>query len=369
MPCHIPKLCRHRASNQGYVTDPATRREVYLGPWGAAETQAAYGCWVTAFLARGQAGSGSKGTSANGEALTLAGLWVAFARYAEVEYRKAGRATSEIGIIKRAASYCQQMFPTLLAEELTPVKLKELRASMIADDLARSTVNQYVRRIRRAYRWAVGESLVSAAVLVGLEAVPDLRKGRGGVRDNPPVLPVALAVVEATLPHLRPHWRAVVRVQLVGGMRPGEVLCMRPEDIDRSSEPWLYTPWTWKTEHHEDPARRRIWLGPSARDVLQPLLDQAKRPDAWLWRGNKGGHLTVAAYDVAVRTACERHGIEAWTPNQLRHTRATQIRQLYGLEAAQAALGHEELSTTQIYAARLDELARKVAEEMPGLNG
>jgi integrase len=53
-----------------------------------------------------------------------------------------------------------------------------------------------------------------------------------------------------------------------------------------------------------------------------------------------------------------------WHPNQLRHSAATAIRRRYGAEAAQAVLGHAELSTTEIYAERSLEAARQIMKEI-----
>lgn len=53
-----------------------------------------------------------------------------------------------------------------------------------------------------------------------------------------------------------------------------------------------------------------------------------------------------------------------WSPNQLRHTAATKIRDEYGLEAAQVVLGHSSADTTQIYAERDLTLAAKVAQDL-----
>ena len=51
-----------------------------------------------------------------------------------------------------------------------------------------------------------------------------------------------------------------------------------------------------------------------------------------------------------------------WAPNQLRHAHATEVRRVFGLEAAQAALGQANANVTQLYAERDFELARRVAE-------
>ena len=53
-----------------------------------------------------------------------------------------------------------------------------------------------------------------------------------------------------------------------------------------------------------------------------------------------------------------------WHPNQLRHNHATEVRQRFGLEAAQVSLGHATADVTQVYAERDLTLAVKVASEI-----
>jgi integrase len=72
----------------------------------------------------------------------------------------------------------------------------------------------------------------------------------------------------------------------------------------------------------------------------------------------------VASYRRAIRRACEKGGIPIWCPNQLRHSRGTEIRKRYGLEASQAVLGHSELGVTQVYAEVDHDTARRVMGEI-----
>jgi integrase len=60
----------------------------------------------------------------------------------------------------------------------------------------------------------------------------------------------------------------------------------------------------------------------------------------------------------------ELMGLPVWSPRQLRHTRATLIRQAYGLEAAKAVLGHADTKITEIYAERDLELAVRIMREI-----
>jgi integrase len=75
----------------------------------------------------------------------------------------------------------------------------------------------------------------------------------------------------------------------------------------------------------------------------------ARRP-----KGRKVGpfreHYDIASYRRAIRRACEKVGIPHWTPNQLRHSRLTEIRKEYGVEASRVVGGHRDINTTEIYA-------------------
>jgi len=74
-----------------------------------------------------------------------------------------------------------------------------------------------------------------------------------------------------------------------------------------------------------------------------------------------GDAYTVPAYARAITRAAEKAGVQHWAPNQLRHTRATEIRKMFGLEAAQVILGHASADITQTYAERNESLAAEVA--------
>jgi hypothetical protein len=67
------------------------------------------------------------------------------------------------------------------------------------------------------------------------------------------------------------------------------------------------------------------------------------------------------AYSSAIARACAKAGVPHWHPNQLRHTFATEVRRVYGAEAAQVLLGHSQLKTTEVYAERDFALAAEVA--------
>lgn len=73
---------------------------------------------------------------------------------------------------------------------------------------------------------------------------------------------------------------------------------------------------------------------------------------------------SAESYRRAITRACKTAGVAHFHPHQIRHTVGTEIRRRYGLEAAQAALGHAELGVTQVYAERDMERARSIMREV-----
>jgi integrase len=279
---------------------------------------------------------------------------------------------------------------------------------------ARSTVNSRIRRLKQIFRWAVEEELAPGELLHALRAVANLKKGRSEARDSEPIKPVDDDQVEATLEHLAPIVAHMARVQRLTGCRPDEVCSMRPVDIDQSPNPqwcgcWMYAPQSHKTEHREQ--RRSIFIGPRAQAILKrylyrppamycfsPAESEARRKAEMRLarkspvqpsqrdrsktrpRRKPRDRYTTASYRRAVTRACDLADKQAhvddaaadpeirlvprWTPNQLRHSCATEIRASRGLEASQVVLGHSRADVTQVYAERNARLAAEVISKI-----
>jgi integrase len=259
---------------------------------------------------------------------------------------------------------------------------------MIAMDWSRGHINSQIKRVKRMFRWAVENELIPPAVHQGLCAVAGLKQGRSAARETDPVMPVPSEHVEAIQRFVSPQVWALVQLQLYSAARPGELLILRPQDIDTSGCVWTATPTDHKNAFRGK--RRVIYLGPKCQGILRPFMlraadtflfspreaeaaryanaDTHRRPDQ---KSNPrktdrlvGDRYTVHSYRRAVMRACVEAGIPAWAPHRLRHTAATQIRRDFGLEAAQVILGHASADVTEIYAeidrARGIEIALKI---------
>ena len=148
---------------------------------------------------------------------------------------------------------------------------------MIRDGRCRNRINKDAARIKRLFRWGASRKLVPPAVYQGLQTVEGLRAGRSGARETEPIRPVEDAVVEATLPHLPRQVAALVCLQRLTGMRPGEAVIMRVIDLEMREQVWLYRPGSNRGPHgaHKNAYRghhRTILIGPKGQEVLRPWL-------------------------------------------------------------------------------------------------
>jgi site-specific recombinase XerD len=141
-----------------------------------------------------------------------------------------------------------------------------------------------------------------------------------------------------------PKHRAVVTLLYSSGLRVGEVVRLRREDLD------------------VERALVRVRRGKGAKDRMTLLSRRALaiteayvmafRPQGWLFPGEGAGkHLTARTVQKVVAESARRAGITKHvTPHTLRHSFATHL--LEGgtdLRCIQELLGHSSARTTQIY--------------------
>jgi integrase len=294
-----------------------------------------------------------------------------------------------------------------VAEDFGPSALKEIRELMIHGyehpkyasqaRLCRIQINRRIKRIRRMFKWAVENELVGGEVLLRLQAVAPLKQGRSAAKESPGVKPVARAVVQETLPLLRPMTQDMVVLQLETGMRPGELVAMRACDIDMSGKTWLYRPSQHKTWHHG--YDRCITIGPRGQAIIRKHLTtdmqatlfspraimeqrrlamRAKRktkvqPSQQDRRKAKpkkrpATMYTVLAYGRCITEAIKRYNKDKpekerllhWHPNHLRHLRALELKRQFGLDVARAILGHKQPCITEMYAGADEATAAEV---------
>lgn len=410
-----PKYCLHKASGRAVVRIDG--KDIYLGPHGSPESHEAYARRIAEWrLTRSDLQEARKTQPVYPVVnLTITEVIARYREFAQEYYSKDGKPTKELADMKYALRPLRELYGSTPAAEFGPLKLKAVRQAMVdSNQLSRGVINARIKRIRRFFKWAVSEELVPGSVTHALSTVTGLRRGRTTAREAPPVTPVADEWVELVLPALSPQVAALVQIQRLTGMRPGEVVLMRACDIDMSGDVWIFTPHTHKNEWRD--RARSVPLGPKAQAIVREYL--TAKTEAYLFspiaaeelrneqralqrdetRKTKVYPSELSARERRKRASRartrrkplrERYDVDSyrraityaitklndrrrdlgialipnWYPLQLRHSRATEVRRDFGIEAAQVSLGHSHADVTQVYAERNLALAIEIASK------
>lgn len=405
----VPKYRRHKPSGRAVVTLHA--KDFYLGDYGSAESKVEYERLIAEYLVNKRQppvpSASSTAVPVTGWNLTIQEIFLRYwKQHVVVYYVKHGEPTSEQNAIRLAIKPLIEMQAIKPASEFGPADLKTCRQRLIDRSLCRKRINQDVGRIKRMFKWACENELVPATVYHGLTCVSGLRFGRSEAHETEPVKPVPDELVDEVLKHAPSAIGAMIQLQRLTGMRPGEVTIMRACDIDASGPLWVYTPPRHKTEHHG--RSRIILLGPQAQKVvtqfwkknLQAYMFSPKDVMEELYRKRRAArktpmtpsqltrrrkrnpekspsdHYTSKAYGAAVAAACRKSfppsaGLSPedrnewakahhWSPGRLRHSAATYLRKHFGLEAARIILGHASSSVTEVYAEKDMEMVADI---------
>jgi integrase len=408
----VPSYRLHRQSGQAVVTltDAITgqRKDFLLGKHNTADSREEYKRVVLDWEARGRRLPQIEATAD----LMLAELIARYWKHVEEYYRHAdGRPTGEVQAMRYALRPLNHLHGKMFVSGFGPSSLKAVRELMVTGyehpkygpqpPLCRTRINAQVKRIRRMFKWAIENDLAPPSVHQALCAMAPLKRGRTQAKESEPVKPVARAIVEDTLPMLRPLLADMVRLQLETGMRPGELVVMRACDIDMTGKVWLYRPTAHKTEHHGH--ERIIPIGPKGQEIIRCHLSVDLQ--AFLFSPRKlmegranalraarktkvqpsqkcrkkrrpkkkpGERYTPQSYGQAIAQAIKRHNrdkpeaerIPHWHPHQLRHQRALELKREAGLDVARAVLGHRSPAITEHYATLDTAKAAAVMEKL-----
>lgn len=356
-----PKYRKHSSRDFAFVEWQGQRHRL-PGLYGSVESRDAYRLFVERHVHADKPISIPR-PKPDPQQITVWEVATRFLRHAKTHYRGAG----EYDNCKHAVAQLKQ-FAILPASEFGPLRLKAVQQAMIDGGASVNYINAQCGRIRRCFRWAASEELVPASLWHGLQSVAGLRAGRTAAVVHPKRKPVPWKHVEPVMAELSPTVAAMVWLQWFTSVRSKSICNATPAQFQRRKGAAL---WYWRPQHKTEHrgVELVVPIGPQCQKILLPFLD--RRPDEPLFSPQEAGsskrygkRYTRFSYRQAIRRAQERAGVPLWSPHQLRHARATQVREAYGVEGAQAILGHETLAASQIYAARRYELAERIALEV-----
>ena len=300
-----PKYCHHKATKRAYVT--INGKEIYLGPYGSQESKDAYARLLARQGAPEPAGSDAPLTVDQ----VVAGFWIHAKKvYPAPPVPEKKRPNGELGNYWDALRPLCRLYGSTRAVRFGPLALETVQEEMIHIGWCRNRINRSTSRVKAVFRWAVRRELLPGEVLYRLEAVEDLKVGRTAARESEQVKPVLDAYVQAVLPLVSRQVRAMIELQLLTGMRPGEACAMRTRDIDTADKVWFYRPPKHKTAHHGH--LREIRIGPRGQEILAPFL----KPDLEAFVFSPAD---AEAKRAEARRAARKTPVRAW---EHRHDRA-----------------------------------------------
>ena len=298
--------------------------------------------------------------------------------------------------LARISKLCTEIiehYGDLLIDKFGPRALKEQRERWIAAGNSRRYCNRLTNGVIRMVKHAVAEELASPDTWQRLRSLEPLRAGQTTAKEREPIKPVPINQVRATAQFLSPTLKAMLRIHIATGMRPSELCRMRPVDIDRTGDVWMYRP-----PKHKTASRGKARAIPIVGDAQDALVDYLNRaPDsycfspaesmAWLrakQRSERAGYGSYRkrksnpakqpgdcydshSYRQSIQRAAKVAKVDSWTPYQLRHLAGTIVRDALGPEAAQALLGHANIQMTEHYAKVTERKAIEAARHAPKL--
>ncbi|MEJ7590121.1 MAG: tyrosine-type recombinase/integrase [Planctomycetaceae bacterium] len=342
----FPSYLLHQPTGQARVR--INGKDHYLGGYGSEESRILYGDLIAKHaggvqidpIAKSKRGSLPRNES-DDPGPSVGELCLVFLRHAETHYVKNGQRTSEVDILKSVIRPLNELYGMLPAKDFGPLALKAVRVKMIENGWCRDTINAGMSRIRRIFKHAIANELIDGSILQRLQCVAPLLAGRTEAHDNAPRSAVESDNIATVKQLVSPLVRDLIELQRLTGSRSGELLKLTSGSINRSmGDVWAAQLGDHKAVHHGK--SRTLHFGPQAQLILTRYL--SADPDEKLFK------MTRPAYCRAITRACEKAGIERWVPHQLRHTNADVVREEFGLEHAQAVLGHAKADMSEHYA-------------------
>ena len=241
--------------------------------------------------------------------------------------------------------FVQAQNPTLLWADVDADLVRDWMAEMMNEGQRATSINRRLSALRSFYRFALARNLVKSDPVQGVV---------GPKKDKP--LPQFLKEKEMDELLREDFWtdcyedvrdRIIIMTFYETGIRLAELKNLCDGDVDFMSGQLKVTGKRNK--------QRLIPFGAELSQALQHYIDvrdaQVVRHSAALFLANDGQQMTADA----IRYRVKKHlslvsTLKKRTPHVLRHTFATaMLNHKAGIESVKKLLGHESLSTTEIY--------------------
>lgn len=335
----LPAYCEHKGTGQAFVriTIDGKRQMVYLGKYNSRESLAMYDKTISDWLA-------SRPIERKSTFLTVRDVAERYKSYQEPLLN-----SDKFGNVRVVMNLIGELFGDRPADEFDAMLFDRFKAELVKREYSRAYGNRLIAITKAAFKYAMQRRLIPPEQFILIDSVDLLTAKEAPTKT---VEPVDDAIVDLTLPHLSNDFADMVRFIRATGCRPGEARLMRVRDIDRQN--WLLT-----LPQHKTASKGKVRIVPIPAVVREHFVHESLTPrllkpaSGFVFSPDGDGKRSYQKRSLgqAIMRVCEdNEDIPHWHAYQLRHTRATEVRAMYGVEVAQVMLGHTRIDMTQHYA-------------------
>lgn len=228
------------------------------------------------------------------------------------------------------------------AEALEAVETRDVSAylqTLAAQGYARRTVQMYRDMLGQIYSYAIGEGLTKYNPVDHAVMPRGLSAGTRGIAPD--------EAIEAVREGVGLPFGLFAAVCLYAGLRRGEALALRYEDVDRAAGVIHVTKAVEYINNNPHLKEPKTKSGRRDVDLLDPLAAAIPKGSGYLFADENGDLLTKEAYNSRWNRYCSQIGYKI-SAHQLRHGYATLLYEA-GVDDkdAQEQLGHANIELTR----------------------
>lgn len=273
----------------------------------------------------------------------------------------------------------RKFYQCMIDTHLNPA-FGDTQLRLITRDAAQSFL---MAKARRGLAWktvkhirTVFGTILEAAVMQELLSDNPVRRTRmarrGPVKEHPAIAP---ETIQALIEKLAEPSRSVAKLLAMTGLRIGELLALRWQDVDLQNG-FLTVRQTVYEGHFDEPkskrSKRSVPLGPQGIEVLAQLQPIEANPSALVFSARNGSPLSRRnLLNRQLKPACTALGLTGANWHWLRHANATLLDAVgTPLGTVQALLGHSSSELTrETYIHSVPADARRAVENVEKLLG
>jgi len=290
-----------------------------------------------------------------------------FAKW-ERRRRDVGASAAELSAIRTTAAAAAAVLGRRAPIDTDPTRWEPVQRHLAQSGKTCQTVSKYLKGVRTMFGWAAYQGWVRESLAHRLALLP--RLPQTAFRESKPIKAVDDEDVRAVAHFARVRTRYMIKIQRLIGCRPGELCRMRWDEIVRhpgTDGKGRFHRWHWRPSKHKTKHRGKgklYVIGPRAQKLLEIWEGHRRTDSPYVFTTKSGRPVTRAHYRETIHRICDRIGIPRWNPNQIRHTRATEVSAKYGAMAEAASLQHTAKVAQLVYVERDLKLAERVAKEI-----